>query len=255
MTLRPASAAALVALTLAGCGDETQAPGTDGPPAVEPAGAVRAPAAGPAPRRPADRLAAIDGDAAVHPVRRLALRRAPHGRPLARVGRRTEFGSPRWMPVVRRKGAWVAVIAPERANGRLGWLPLRHLRVSRVDVRLHVDLSARRLTVRRGGRTVLRMPVGVGAAGTATPTGRFAVTDGLHPAAGSPYGCCILALSGHQPNVPQGWTGGDRIAVHGTSAPSSVGAAVSSGCLRARDGDLRRLMALAQLGSIVRIRA
>ena len=85
------------------------------------------------------------------------------------------------------------------------------------------------------------------------PSIPFAITDGLQPLAGSPYGCCILALSGHQPHVPQGWTGGDRLAIHGTDAPATIGAAASSGCLRAADGDVRRLMRRVGLGSVVEI--
>ena len=67
------------------------------------------------------------------------------------------------------------------------------------------------------------------------------------------YGCCILALTGHQPNLPSGWTGGDRLAIHGTDAPSSIGAASSAGCLRASDEDLRVLMATVPLGTQVSI--
>ena len=66
-----------------------------------------------------------------------------------------------------------------------------------------------------------------------TPTGRFAVTDKLDGTAfSSTYGCCVVALSGHQHRLPAGWQGGDRLALHGTDAPSTVGAAASAGCLR-----------------------
>jgi hypothetical protein len=71
---------------------------------------------------------------------------------------------------------------------------------------------------------------------------------------GSYYGCCILALSAHQPNLPPGWPGGDRIAVHGTDDPGSIGAAVSAGCPRARDADLRYLMRVVPLGAPVVVR-
>src|SRR5690606_15880952 len=131
--------------------------------------------------------------AVVRPRRRLALHDRPGGRPVARIGRRTSFGSPRWMPVERHRGGRGGVRAAERPNGRLGWLRLEDVAVRRATVRLDVDLSARRLVLRRSGRPLLRMTVGVGAPGTATPTGRFAVTDGLDAAPGSPYGCCILA--------------------------------------------------------------
>jgi lipoprotein-anchoring transpeptidase ErfK/SrfK len=108
------------------------------------------------------------------------------------------------------------------------------------------------LRVTRGGRTVRRVRVAVGAAGTPTPTGRFAVTDRL-PGFG-PYGCCILALSARQPNLAQGWAGGDRIAIHGTAVTSSIGTAASNGCLRTTDENMRRLVRLARPGTRVFIK-
>jgi len=181
------------------------------------------------------------------------LRSSPGGRTVATVTPRTEFGSPRILAVVRRKPGWLGVIAPELPNGRIGWIAQRRAQLVSEPVRVRIDLGERRLTVLRRGRAVLRMPVGVGAPGTPTPTGRFAVTDGLRTSPGSVYGCCILALSAHQPHIAQGWTGGDRIAVHGTTAPSTIGEATSHGCLHASDADLRRLLRLATLGARVQI--
>jgi hypothetical protein len=101
--------------------------------------------------------------------------------------------------------------------------------------------------VRDGDRVVRSIRVGIGAHGTSTPTGRFAVTDKLNGAAYSPvYGCCILALSGHQTSLPRGWTGGDRLAIHW----GSLGA-VSTGCLHASTADLRFLMRSVPLGAQV----
>ncbi len=197
-----------------------------------------------------------DGDPVVHLTRRRTpMHAAPGGRMLTRLDRRTEYGSPRYLPVVARRGAWLGVVATERPNGRVGWIRAAHTEPAVARTRLVVDLGTRRLRVLRDGRTVLRVPVAIGAPGTATPTGRFAVTDGLKPPPGSPYGCCILALSGHQPNIPQGWAGGDRLAIHGTSDPSSIGRAASHGCLRASDRDMRRLLRIVGLGSVVEIRA
>ena len=68
------------------------------------------------------------------------------------------------------------------------------------------------------------------------------------------HGCCILALSGHQPNTPPGWTGGNRLAIHGTDAPGTIGAAASAGCLRAAEGDLRVLMDTVPVGTPMFIR-
>ena len=100
-----------------------------------------------------------------------------------------------------------------------------------------------------------RFGVGVGAAASPTPTGRFAVTDKLVGAQFSAaYGCCILALSAVQPNLPAGWAGGNRVAIHGTLASSDFGRAVSAGCVHAPDSDLRYLMSIVPLGTPVVIR-
>jgi lipoprotein-anchoring transpeptidase ErfK/SrfK len=120
---------------------------------------------------------------------------------------------------------------------------------------VHADLSRRQITVLENGRVVRRFPVAIGRATTPTPTGRFAVTDKLHIKGGSrAYGCCALALSGHQPHIEPGWQGGDRLAIHGTASADSIGTAASFGCLRAREGDVRWLVSNVWLGSIVTIR-
>jgi lipoprotein-anchoring transpeptidase ErfK/SrfK len=149
------------------------------------------------------------------------------------------------------------VVTTELPNGRLGWVDARAgLRFGRTRLSLVLDLSARRLVLREGGRVLRRMTVGVGRPSSPTPSGRFAVTDKLRGGAYGPYyGCCILALSAHQPNLPAGWRGGDRIAIHGTNDPGSIGAASSAGCPHARDADLRVLMDRVQLGTPVFIRA
>jgi lipoprotein-anchoring transpeptidase ErfK/SrfK len=103
----------------------------------------------------------------------------------------------------------------------------------------------------RGRTRLTRIPVGIGSASSPTPTGTYAVTDELSGARyGSVYGCCILALSGHQPRPPSGWTGSDtRLAIHGGAQ-----GAVSSGCLHASTSALRFLMAHVPLGTRVTIR-
>ena len=143
------------------------------------------------------------------------------------------------------------MITTELPNGRTGWVDGRGaLRLSRTTVTLDVDLSSRLLRVRAGNRLLRTLRVGIGAPGTATPTGRFAITDKLRGADYSAvYGCCILALSGHQTNLPPGWTGGDRLAIHG----GSTAGAVSTGCLHAGEADLRYLMRVVPLGTQITI--
>jgi hypothetical protein len=194
----------------------------------------------------------------VRPGGAVALHARPFGPVVERVGSSTQFGSPRALAVVRTHGGrWLAVTQRELGNHRLGWVDARDggLGYSRTPLRLEVDLSSRTLLLYRGQDLVRRMLVGVGRAGSETPTGRYAVTDKLPgPAYSSSYGCCILALSATQPNLPSGWTGGNRIAIHGTPSASDFGRAISAGCLHARDSDLRYLMRSLPLGTPVVIR-
>lgn len=167
---------------------------------------------------------------------------------------RTRWGSPTVAWAVERRGDWLGVIATALGNNQVGWVDVRkdRPRMWRSRYSLHADLSARTLELHRGARVVRRMTVGIGSRASPTPTGRFAVTDKLIPSRNQPfYGCCILALSGHQPNLRPGWAGGDRIAIHG----GSVGTATSAGCLRAPETELRRLMKLLPVGTPVVIQA
>jgi lipoprotein-anchoring transpeptidase ErfK/SrfK len=211
--------------------------------------ALPAPSARPA--APVALVARVTGE-------RVAVHAAPGGAVTETVGARTEFGSPRSLGVVRREGRWLGVTLPELGNGRVGWVDRAAGGVVTVPTRVGVvvDLSARRLVVRRAGRVEDVVRVSVGRPGSSTPTGRFAVTDKLPGARYSAsYGCCILALSGRQPHLPAGWTGGDRLAIHGTGGGEPIGSASSAGCLHASDSDLRRLMHDVPLGAPVVIRA
>jgi lipoprotein-anchoring transpeptidase ErfK/SrfK len=152
------------------------------------------------------------------------------------------------------KGPWLAVRSTALGNTRLGWVRARRVRLLNRTLRLEVDLSRRELIVHDVG-ILRRIRVAVGAPDTPTPPGTFYVTDKLAGADfGSYYGCCILALSGHQPNLPQGWSGGDRLAIHGSPTPT-WGLAVSNGCLHADEADLQYLMRTVPLGTAVRIHA
>jgi hypothetical protein len=191
-----------------------------------------------------------------HVLRRTTLRTAPGGRVVARIGRTTEFGSQRVLAVTGRRGGWLRVIASERENGRPAWIRAGAARLGATDVSIKVDRSARRLVLRRSDRVLRRMPIAVGRPGNETPLGRFAVTDLLRTGrADSPYGCCALALSGHQTKLVPGWPGGDRLAIHGTANPETVGTEASLGCMRAYTPDIRALMRRVPLGAPVFVRA
>jgi lipoprotein-anchoring transpeptidase ErfK/SrfK len=241
-----AAAAALVAAgtVLTREGDDPGVPPRLAPAPQSPR--VRTPPSKPPPRGPLGALV----------VRRTQLRATPGGRVVRTIGTRTGYGSVRVLAVVERRGRWLGVLSDHMPNSRPGWIPAPSAKLLHEPYRLDVDLSARRILVRREGRVVRRVRVAIGLPGTPTPTGRFAVTDALRIGKGYPqYGCCALALTGRQPNVPQGWSGGDRLAIHGTTRTGTIGSPASFGCLRASDADMRWLIRKVTLGAQVVIRA
>ena len=150
----------------------------------------------------------------------------------------------------RPLGADRPALAPERADG-LDPPP-------RPQPRAHGDLGrgrplpAERSRCCRGRRAVATFPAAIGTPSTPTPTGRFSVTDLVATGDPSgPFGWYAFGLSGHQPNLPAGWGGGDQLAIHGTNAPSSIGTAASAGCLRVSAGALSVLKAQLRLGTPV----
>jgi L,D-transpeptidase catalytic domain len=184
------------------------------------------------------------------------LYREPGGRNRMRITAKTEWGSPRVLGVVEQRGGWLGVQAAELRNGEIAWVRRSEARVDCVRWSLHADLSKRMLFVRRDGRTVRKMRVAIGRRSNPTPKGRFTVTDKLRVTdPNSPYGCCVLALSGHQTDLPDYWPGGDRLAVHATTDESTIGKPVSLGCLRAVSSRARWLIETVPLGSPIFVRA
>jgi hypothetical protein len=184
------------------------------------------------------------------------LYKEPGGRTRIHLSKRTEWGSSRVFGVVLRRGDWVAVQAPELDNNELAWLPTNRARLDCVPWSIHADLSRRMLYVRHDGKVVRRFQIAVGRKGNSTPKGRFSVTDKLRVTdPGSPYGCCVLALTGHQNRLPPGWPGGDRLAIHATKELSSIGKPASLGCMRITSVQARWLIKTIPPGAPVFVRA
>jgi lipoprotein-anchoring transpeptidase ErfK/SrfK len=197
-----------------------------------------------------------------HPVvwvrsrHRVKMRTEPGGGQLVEtVGRKTLFGSPSVFGVEKQKHGWVGVPTPALPNNQLGWMRLdpNRLASGASQYSVVVDLSEYSATLYKGNRKVRSFAVTVGALGSSTPVGKFAVTDTFRGGLASAYGCCALALSATQPNLPSGWLGGNRIAIHGTYG--TIGVAASHGCVRAANADVSKLIDVLPLGSPVTIRA
>jgi lipoprotein-anchoring transpeptidase ErfK/SrfK len=188
-----------------------------------------------------------------------ALRR-PDGAVVARFGSKnvndypTVFGV---VGVVRSRGCvtrWYRVQLPLRPNGITGYVRASVLHVARIESRIAVDLSARRLTVYENGLVRLAATVAVGSAATPTPTGTFYVNQRLVPTdPNGPFGPGAVGISAFS-NVLTGWVQGGPIAIHGTDEPWSIGRAVSNGCIRLPNTVLRTVFRLAVAGTPVVIR-
>ena len=120
---------------------------------------------------------------------------------------------------------------------------------------VRVDLSRHEVVVERRGEVLVRVPGATGAAISPTPPGEYVVTDHVAFGAGSSLGSFAFGISGIQPRLPPGWSGGDQLAIHGTNDPSSIGRSASAGCVRVSEWALDRFKPLLRQGTPVDHRA
>ncbi len=187
----------------------------------------------------------------------LRTRPDPEGQLVARVGRKTPYGGQVILPILKARGDWVAVVSPYRKNNRVAWTKVQpDAKYVAVEYSVAIRVKDRSIIVRKNGKVIRRMKAAVGQVTHPTPPGRYAVTDGLifKQKVRGPYGCCALVLSARQTKLPSGWTGGDRIAIHGTPNKQSIGLASSLGCLRVGDEASRWLVRKVPPGTTVFVR-
>jgi lipoprotein-anchoring transpeptidase ErfK/SrfK len=160
-----------------------------------------------------------------------------------------------WVEEVVRRGdrSWGRIELPYVFPRRDGWILLDGLARDTTWVTVTVDLSEHELVVERRGEVVVRAPGATGAPVSPTPPGNYVVTDRVPFAAGSYLGSFAFGISGIQPRLPPGWSGGDQLAIHGTNSPWSIGRSVSAGCVRVSEGTLDRLLPLLRQGTPVLI--
>lgn len=231
---------------------------------AQPAAAEAAPPAPPAPPVVVERRGGI-ACAAPHRLvevpSTVGIRNRPRGRTVSRLPPSSIYlgqSMTAWVQQVSVDGRWGKVSLPwSKPVNRAGWIPLDGLRSSSTSILVVSDLSERMLRVYRGCRELFRVPTAIGRPGSPSPQGRFWVTDRVAvPAAQQDsFGTFAFGLSTVQPNLPAGWTGGDQMAIHGTGAPGSIGAAASAGCLRVSEHALARLKPLLRPGTPVVITA
>jgi lipoprotein-anchoring transpeptidase ErfK/SrfK len=158
-----------------------------------------------------------------------------------------------WVEATNASATWGRVQLPYAWPRTDGWIPLKGLPRSRTDVVVSVDLSEHAVRVYRSGALRYRVPGATGAASSPTPPGDYVVTDRVAFGGGA-LGSFAFGISGIQPRLPAGWSGGDQLAIHGTNEPWSIGRSVSAGCVRVSEWSLDRFRPLLRLGTPVMIR-
>ncbi len=245
-----------VVLASAACAPEPARTAAPGPSAVGPASSV--PDVSPTPVRPAPSTATVPKSTTnVQPKgSRLVVRSTPDAgaEVITTLGPTTELGARTTLLVEESRPGWFRVALPIRPNGLTGWVEAADVTERANTFSVVVDLAARRLVVRDGDRVVVESAVAIGAEETATPTGEFFVTDLLeNDDPRGAYGPFAIGLSAHSETITE-FAGGDgRIGIHGTNDPTSIGRAVSHGCIRVPNDVIVQLADLLPLGTPVRI--
>lgn len=159
-----------------------------------------------------------------------------------------------WVEEISDDGRWGRVELPYVWPRREGWIRLAGLTRQTTRLRVEVDLSEHLVTVRKFGKVLFRAPGATGASSSPTPVGDYFVTDRVAFPAGSSLGSFAFGISGIQPRLPAGWSGGNQLAIHGTNNPSSIGRSASAGCIRVSESTLDRLRRLLIYGTPVIVR-
>ena len=176
------------------------------------------------------------------------------GARVRQVAGTSDFGFRRAFLVLGEKDGFLQVLLPERPNGSIGWVRAADVEVQPVDHELRIDLAERTLRWIENGNVVLETTIAVGSSQYPTPTGRFFVTDLLDTGEqGGAYGPFAIGLSGYSDVLTEFGGGDGQIGIHGTNDPSSIGRAVSHGCVRVANDVITRLATTIPIGTQVTI--
>ncbi|SFF55291.1 LysM domain-containing protein [Halobacillus alkaliphilus] len=105
---------------------------------------------------------------------------------------------------------------------------------------IDISLNNRKLTLIKNGVKQKEYPIAVGRMLQGTPTGSFIIINKA-PNPGGPFGTFWMSLSK------------EHYGIHGTNNPSSIGKAVSKGCIRMYNRDVEELASIIPIGTPVLI--
>jgi hypothetical protein len=140
---------------------------------------------------------------------------------------------------------WLQVRLPSRPSVAKGWVDAERVQVSVTPWRIEVGLRARTVTLLRGGKRVARYRAVIGAPGTPTPRGLFALLAAYPNPSTDFLGSWVITLTAHS-DVLQRYEGGDgRVGIHGRGGASlsvPLGSAASHGCVRLANAAISRIV-------------
>lgn len=135
------------------------------------------------------------------------------------------------------------VLVPVRPNGSAGWIRATDVDLEFHNFRIVVALDGFSLSVLDHDREIFTTAVGVARDNAPTPQGVYYTTELLRPPSpSSVYGAYAYGLSGYSDTFEEFAGGPGQLGIHGTNDPSSIGTAVSSGCVRMHNEDITHLV-------------
>ncbi|MEU8267170.1 L,D-transpeptidase [Sphaerisporangium sp. NPDC049002] len=176
-------------------------------------------------------FAASDG-LIVHPKASKVVYAEPGGPPIAVVPA-SQLDNPTWLPVIESRPEWMRVLLPSRPNGSTGWIHTGDGQIKQTysPYQVRINLTARRLTLLKGGQETGSWPVAIGTKETPTPLGRTFLLASLSPPEVT-YSPVILPLGMHSEKLQTYDGGPGTVGLHGWPDKSAFGQAVSHGCVR-----------------------
>ena len=117
-----------------------------------------------------------------------------------------------------------------------------YLRSLRARYSITINVKEKHLYLIRDGKIFKSYPVAIGKASSPTPKGTFRI-ENVAANPGGPFGVRWLGL-----DAPYGDYG-----IHGTNNPSSIGKAISNGCIRMQNRDILDLIKYVWIGTVVKI--
>jgi len=152
---------------------------------------------------------------------------------------------------------WLKVLLPVRPNGSTGWIPKDRTMIGSTHWRIVVSTGQRKVRVYHNGRLARTFLAVVGAPGTPTPHGHYAIYEKIaqrNP--DSEIGPWALHLTAFSDVLYNFGGGPGRVAIHGRNGAyliAPLGTAASHGCIRVDDAEVGFLARVTISGTPVTI--